>query len=102
MVLKTVSKDELEERLKGIPGGLLRLKGRLPAAGGGTLDVQCVDTRFTVTHEEDLIEKGFLVAIGRRESSEDWQQWVSDLFAWLQGQPDTPFVNMLDRRGQDD
>jgi G3E family GTPase len=84
MVQKTVLKHELEERLKGIPAGLLRLKGRLPAAGGGTLDVQCVDKRFTLTHEADPIEKGFLVAIGKRESGENWQQWTSDLFAWLQ------------------
>jgi G3E family GTPase len=89
LVHTTVSKEALEERLKGIPDGLLRLKGRLPAAGGGALDVQCVDRRFTVSHEEDQIREGFLVAIGKREGGDDWQRWTSDLFASLQGRSDT-------------
>jgi G3E family GTPase len=102
VVHRDVSQGELQERLEGIPDGLLRLKGRLRAAGGGTLDVQCVDSRWTIKVEENAIEEGYLVAIGRREAGKDWLQWTSDLFAWLQGQPDTPFVNILDRRGQDD
>jgi len=89
LVHEPVSKDALEERLKGIPDGLLRLKGRLPAAGGGALDVQCVDRRFTVNREDDPIREGFLVAIGKREGGDDWQQWTADLFASLQGQSDT-------------
>ena len=102
VVRRGVSQGDLEKRLEGIPDGLLRLKGRLPAAGGGTLDVQCVDKRWTISVEEDEIKEGYLVAIGRREGGEDWLRWTSDLFAWLQGQSDTAFVNMLDRRGQDD
>jgi G3E family GTPase len=87
VVRNVVPKEELEERLEGIPDGLLRLKGHLPATGGGTLDVQCVDKRWTIEVEENDIEEGYLVAIGRRKGGEDWQQWTADLFAWLQGQP---------------
>ena len=99
VVRNVVPKEELEERLEGIPDGLLRLKGHLPATGGGTLDVQCVDKRWTIEVEEDDIEEGYLVAIGRREGGDDWLQWASDLFAWLQGQPDRAFVNIMDRQG---
>ena len=86
VVRQIVKRDELEERLEGIPDGLLRLKGRLPAAGGGTLDVQCVDKRWTIKVEEDDIPEGYLVAIGKREGNGTWQQWAADLFGWLQGQ----------------
>jgi len=75
------------------------LKGRIPACGGGSLDIQCVDSRWTIKVEEDDIKEGYLVAIGRREGGDDWLQWASDLFAWLQGQPDRAFVNIMDRQG---
>jgi G3E family GTPase len=87
VVRTVVPKSELEERLERIPDGLLRLKGRVPAAGGGTLDVQCVDSRWTIDVEEGEMEEGFLVAIGRREGNGNWQQWTSDLFAWLRSHP---------------
>ena len=87
LVRNAVQQAELAERLEGIPAGLLRLKGRIPASGGGSLDVQCVDSRWTIKFEEDDIEEGYLVAIGRREGGDDWLQWTSDLFVWLQGQP---------------
>jgi hypothetical protein len=86
-VRNAVPQAELAERLEGIPDGLLRLKGRIPASGGSSLDVQCVDSRWTIKVEEDDIEEGYLVAIGRREGGDDWLQWTSELFAWLQGQP---------------
>jgi G3E family GTPase len=93
VVSNVVSKGELEERLEGIPAGLLRLKGRLPAVGGGALDVQCVDSRWNIHVEEDEINEGYLVAIGHRDGDGNWQQWTSDLFGWLQGEPDTAFYS---------
>jgi len=90
LVREPVSQDALVERLRSIPAGLLRLKGRLPAAGGGALDVQCVDTRFDVHREDDPIEDGFLVAIGKREGGDDWQRWTADLFVSLQKNADNP------------
>jgi len=60
------------------------VRSECPAAGGGTLDVQCVDSRWTIKVEEDDIEEGYLVATGRREGGDDWQQWTADLFSSLQ------------------
>jgi len=85
VVSDVVSKAELEERLAEIPYGLLRMKGRLRADGGGTLVIQCVDKRWTINVEEEEIKEGYLVAIGHREDGGNWQQWTSDLFEWLQG-----------------
>jgi hypothetical protein len=69
----------------------------IEAGGAGSLDVQCVDLRWTTKAGEDDIEKGYLVAIGKREGGENWLQWTSDLFAWMQGQPDTTFINMPEK-----
>ena len=71
----------------------------ITAAGGGTLDVQCVDSRWTISVEEGSTEEGFLVAIGYREGNANWQQWTSDLFAWLQESRDMASADIPTRQG---
>ena len=53
------------------------------------LDVRGLQVYFYT--EEGEIKEGYLVAIGHRGGDGNWQQWTSDLFGWLQGEPDTAF-----------
>lgn len=71
------SEAALAEHLRQMPGGILRLKGWVPAVDSGLIGVQCVGPVFELSPCHDRPAHAGLVLIGLRESESTWADWVA-------------------------